>query len=48
MEGGATRELPKICVVVRKRPMSKKELQKNDIDIVERRGARTMVVKEFK
>ncbi len=45
---GATRELPRICVVVRKRPMSRKEVQKNDVDILERRGPRTMVVREFK
>ena len=42
------REAPKICVVVRKRPLSKKEIQKNDPDIVEERDANSIVVKEFK
>jgi hypothetical protein len=38
----------KIRVVVRKRPISKKEIQKNDIDIVEKRGAKGLVLKELK
>jgi hypothetical protein len=42
------KELPRICVVVRKRPLNKKEIQKNDPDILEKRGAHTIVAKEFK
>ena len=38
----------KIRVVVRKRPISKKEIQKNDIDIVEKRGTKGLVLKELK
>jgi hypothetical protein len=45
---GIIKELPKIRVVVRKRPASKKEIQKNDIDIIETRGSQTLVVKELK
>ena len=44
----APKELPKICVVVRKRPLSKKETQKSDPDILEKRGPQTIVAKEFK
>lgn len=44
----ASRDVPKICVVVRKRPLSKKEIQKNDPDILEKRDANTIVAKEFK
>ena len=46
MEGN--KELPKICVVVRKRPLSKKEIAKNDVDILEQRNSQTIVAKEFK
>lgn len=42
------REVPRICVVVRKRPISKKEQQKNDIDIIEHRDSQTIVVVEPK
>ena len=38
----------KIRVVVRKRPRNKKEVAKNDIDILERRGTTSVVVKELK
>lgn len=38
----------KIRVVVRKRPISKKESSKNDTDILEPRGQDTVVVKELK
>lgn len=41
-------DLPKIRVAVRKRPMSKKEIQKNDIDIIESKGNNTVIVKELK
>jgi len=44
----AHKELPKICVVVRKRPLSKKEISKNDPDILEKRGDHTIVAKECK
>ena len=43
MESGA-----KICVVGRKRPISKKEVQKGDVDIVEKRDNQTIVVVEPK
>lgn len=43
-----SKELPKICVVVRKRPLSKKELRKNDPDILEKRGPQTIVAMESK
>ena len=39
---------PKIRVVIRKRPMGKKEIQRNDADIIEIRGPQTVVVKETK
>lgn len=39
---------PKIRVVIRKRPLSKKELQKNEIDIIDIRGPQTAVVRETK
>jgi hypothetical protein len=45
---GIVKELPKIRVIVRKRPASKKEIQKGDIDIIESRGSQTLVVKELK
>jgi len=38
----------RIRVIVRKRPINKKEITKNDIDILERRGDDSMVVKELK
>lgn len=43
-----SKELPKICVVVRKRPLNKKEMQKNDPDILEKRGPQTVVAMESK
>ena len=42
------KESAKICVVVRKRPMSGKETQKGDTDIVEKRDDQTIVVVEPK
>ena len=42
------KEPPKICVVVRKRPLSKKEKQSGDADIVETRGTQTIAVIETK
>ncbi len=38
----------KIRVIVRKRPINKKEIQKNDIDIIEARNLKTLVAKELK
>ena len=40
--------IPKIRVIVRKRPLNKKELSKGDNDVVEIRGKRQVVVKELK
>ena len=40
--------IPKIRVVVRKRPLGKKEIAKNDTDIVEIRNNKQVVVKELK
>ena len=42
------KDIPKIRVVVRKRPLNKKELMKNDLDIIEQRGPHNLVVKELK
>jgi uncharacterized protein YcgI (DUF1989 family) len=39
---------PKIRVVIRKRPISKKETAKSDVDIVDIRGPQTVVVREMK
>jgi hypothetical protein len=41
-------EQPRIKVIVRKRPVSKKEKSKNDADILEQRGSQTVAVKEIK
>jgi len=38
----------RIRVVVRKRPINKKELSKNDVDILERRGSDTIAVRELR
>lgn len=40
--------IPKIRVVVRKRPANQKELQQNDIDIIESKNNNTIIVKELK
>jgi hypothetical protein len=45
---GITKDIPRIRVVVRKRPANKKEVSKGDIDIIETRNSTTMVVKELK
>jgi hypothetical protein len=39
---------PKIRVAIRKRPISKKELGRNDVDIIDVRGPQTVVVREMK
>jgi hypothetical protein len=41
-------EPPKIRVVVRKRPLTSKELKRCDNDILEIRNPQTLVVKELK
>ena len=43
-----TQEPPKIRVVVRKRPLTTKELKKADNDILEVRGPQHLAVKELK
>ena len=40
--------IPKIRVVVRKRPANQKELQQNDIEIIESKNNNTIIVKELK
>lgn len=39
---------PRIRVVVRKRPLSKKEVQQEDVDIVDVDSSTSLVVKELK
>lgn len=39
---------PKIRVIIRKRPLGRKELQRNDADVVDIRGTQTAVVRETK
>lgn len=41
-------EPPKIRVVVRKRPLTQKELKRNDVDILEITSESNMIVKELK
>ena len=48
MENENTKKIPKIRVCVRKRPPSKKEIEKNDIDILETKSETSLVVKELK
>lgn len=40
--------IPRIRVCVRKRPANKKEIEKNDIDILEISGSDSLTVKELK
>ena len=42
------RDIPKIRVIVRKRPMNKKEIAKSDMDIIETKNSQTIIVKELK
>jgi kinesin family protein 2/24 len=42
------KDVPKIRVIVRKRPLNSKELKKNDLDTIEIRSGQTVVVKELK
>lgn len=48
LENPTRDKTPKIRVVIRKRPLNKKELQKNEIDIIENRGPQNVIVKELK
>lgn len=45
METDKFNSIPKICVVVRKRPLNKKEIEKNDLDIIDMSSQCTLVVK---
>lgn len=40
--------IPKIRVIVRKRPPNQKEIMQNDIDIIETKKTQTIIVKELK
>lgn len=42
------KEIPKIRVIVRKRPLNKKEQSKNEFDIIQMQNLRTVIVKELK
>ena len=42
------KDVPKIRVIVRKRPLNKREIQKNDIDNIEIVKSNKIVVKELK
>ena len=42
------KDIPKIRVIVRKRPISKKEQARNDMDIIELRSKQSLIVKELK
>lgn len=48
MSSNNKKDIPKIRVAVRKRPMNSKEMQKNDIDIIECKTNQTLIVKELK
>ena len=41
-------EIPRIRVIVRKRPLSKKEQERNEMDIIDIKSKQTLVVKELK
>lgn len=47
-ESNDPNDIPRIRVIVRKRPLSKKESSKDDFDIVELKSESKMVVKELK
>lgn len=40
--------VPKINVVIRKRPLSKKECASNDVDICEVRNRNNVIIRELK
>ncbi len=44
----SSRDIPKIRVIVRKRPIGKKELLKSEMDIIEMRSSNSVIVKELK
>jgi len=46
--GSGAQSLPKIRVVVRKRPLTTKEQKKGDVDVLTVTSARALTVKEFK
>lgn len=43
-----TKEPPKIRVVVRKRPLTSKELKRNDTDVMDMVSSESIIVKELK
>jgi hypothetical protein len=43
-----TKEPPKIRVVVRKRPLTSKELKRSDQDVMDMVSSETLIVKELK
>jgi len=45
---GGPQNLPKIRVVVRKRPLTTKERKKGDVDVLTVTSAKALIVKEFK
>ena len=42
------KNIPKIQVCIRKRPSNKKEIENNDIDIIEINNETTLTVRELK
>jgi hypothetical protein len=48
VERESHKDTTKIRVIVRKRPLNKKEVTKNEIDIIEMRGTGSLIVKELK
>lgn len=48
MLGTSSKETPKIRVVVRKRPLGGKEIKNGDLDVLEVKNERSLVVKELK
>ena len=48
MDSRTSKEPPKIRVVVRKRPLTSKELNRQDTDVLEIRSEQHMIVKELK
>ena len=39
---------PKIRVVIRKRPMNKREIQRNELDCIDHKGTQTIIIRETK
>lgn len=44
----STESIPKIRVVVRKRPLNKKEHNRSEMDIIDIRNGNSVIVKELK